>query len=175
MINTDKVLFDKYYKLLCYFAWKMVKDKNLAEDLAQDAFAAYYLNKEKVSPDEAAVKAFLYSSIRFAVFNQSRKGLSEKKYWERTPYTEFDSIDFEQQIIQSEFTFAIHVALEQLPETCQKIFQLSYFDGLTTEEIAKEMEISINTIKTHKKRGLKALRNVLKPEYFSLFLLMLNQ
>lgn len=174
MVVADKVLFTKYYKLLCFFAWKMVKDQAQAEDLAQDAFVSYFQNKSRLSTDEAAIKAFLYSAVRFAVFNQNRKTLSEKKYWERSPFSEADTIDYEHQIIQAEFTFEIHVALQKLPEACQKVFSLSYLEGMTTEEIANELEVSINTIKTHKKRGLKALRKMLRPEFFSLFLLFLK-
>ena len=83
MVVADKVLFTKYYKLLCFFAWKMVKDQALAEDLAQDAFVSYFQNKSRVSTDEAAIKGFLYSAVRFAVFNQNRKSHSEKNgfFW----------------------------------------------------------------------------------------------
>lgn len=174
MIVTDKILFSKYYKLLCYFAWKMVKDQSLAEDLAQDAFVSYFQNKSRVSTDEAAIRGFLYSSVRFSVFNQNRKSQSEKKYWERIHFSEQDNIDYEHQIIQAEFTFEINAALQKLPEACRKVFSLSYLEGMSNEEIANELEVSINTIKTHKKRGLKALREMLRPEFFSLFLLFLK-
>ena len=39
---SPKRLFANHYKSLCYYAWDMVKDSALAEDLVQDAFLAYW-------------------------------------------------------------------------------------------------------------------------------------
>ncbi|WP_140937705.1 sigma factor [Sphingobacterium lumbrici] len=56
-------LFKRYYKGLCYFAWKLVGDSELAEDLAQDAFIAYLQRKENVSEDENSIRSFLYTAV----------------------------------------------------------------------------------------------------------------
>lgn len=169
--DYDKTLFNKYYKSLCYFAWQMVHDTNLAEDLAQDAFVSFYQNKAKVSPDELAVKSFLYSSVKFAVYNRSRKDKTIQKYWQRNDYTEADDTDYEQYIIRAEFMAALQSSLADLPPGCRKIMTLSYMDGFSNEEIAKKLQLSINTVKTQKRRGLNVLRSSLRVDYFSLVLL----
>lgn len=168
--QSDKLLFTRYYKTLCYFAFQMVKDQNLAEDLAQDAFVSYFQNKPAVADDERAIKTFLYSSVKFAVYNLSRKSKTVRKFWERKGFQEFDETDYEHQIIRTEFMQAINEALQNLPEGCRKIMSMSYLEGLSNDEIAGQLDLSINTIKTQKKRGLSVLRDKLRPDYLTLLL-----
>ncbi|WP_437920678.1 RNA polymerase sigma-70 factor [Sphingobacterium sp. LRF_L2] len=166
-VVSDKALFSKYYRSLCYFAWQMVKDENIAEDLAQDAFVSYFQHRKMVSDDENAIKSFLYSAVKFAVYNLNRKSKTIQKFWERNSYQESDDIDYEHQIIRTEFMHAIHETLSSLPDGCQRIMTMSYVDGFSNEEIAEQLQLSINTIKTQKKRGLHVLRQKLRPDYFS--------
>ncbi|GHE37580.1 RNA polymerase sigma factor [Sphingobacterium griseoflavum] len=167
-LDPDKLLFGKYYRSLCYFAWQMVQDENLAEDLAQDAFVSYFQERDRIASDEKAIKAFLYTAIKYAVYNLSRKSKTVKKFWQRTGYQERDDIDYEHQVIRAEFMTAIHATLSTLPDGCQKIMTMSYVDGFSNEEIAEQLKISINTIKTQKKRGLRVLRSKLSSDYFSI-------
>jgi len=169
-IDPDKVLFGKYYRSLCYFAWQMVQDENLAEDLAQDAFVSYFQQKNNLSSDEAAIKSFLYSAVKFAVYNLSRKHKTIQKFWQRNAFDESDEVDYEHQIIQTEFTMAIRDALNTLPEACQKVMTMSYVEGFSNDEIAEQLQLSINTIKTQKRRGLHVLRSKLRADYFSVVL-----
>ena len=165
-MDVDKLLFDKYYRSLCYFAWQMVQDESLAEDLAQDAFVSYFQHKLTVSEEEPAIKAYLYSSIKFAVYNLNRKSKTVKKFWERNTYKESDDIDYEHHIIRAEFMAAIHTVLAKLPDACRNIMSMSYVEGLSNAEIADQLQLSMNTIKTQKKRGLQVLREKLHPDYF---------
>lgn len=168
VVDPDRILFDKYYRSLCYFAWQMVRDDVVAEDLAQDAFVSYFQHREHVENEEKAIKSFLYSSVKFAVYNLSRKVKTVQKFWERNHYQESDDIDYEHQIIRTEFMMAVQQTLHSLPDGCQRVMTLSYIDGYSNEEIASQLQLSINTIKTHKKRGLQALRAKLRPDYFSI-------
>lgn len=168
----DRVEFKKHYKVLCYFAWEMVRDAELAEDLVQDAFIAYLDSKQKISSDPAAIRAFLYSAIRNAIYNRNRKNKTVQKYVERQTSGEVDDIDYEHNIIRAEFMGEIARVVEGLPDSCQYIFKLSYLEGLSNQEIADQLAISVNTIKTQKQRALRVLRQKIHPEYFFLFLIL---
>lgn len=167
-LNSDKILFDKYYKQLCYFAWQMVHDQDLAEDLAQDAFVAYFQRKDTVSHDETAIKSFLYSSVKFSVYNRHRKSLTERKFWQRSDFKESDDIDYEHQIIKAEFMAALAESIAKLPEGCRMVMNMSFVEGLSNDEIASQLALSVNTIKTQKQRGLNFLRKNLRADYFSI-------
>jgi RNA polymerase sigma factor (sigma-70 family) len=59
----------------------------------------------------------------------------------------------------------LHKAIEELPPRCKQIFQLLYIQGKKTEEVAKEMSISPDTVRAQKARGL----NLLRPKLLSFF------
>lgn len=168
----DEYIFKKHYKALCYFAWEMVGDTVIAEDLVQDAYIAYLDNRSKISSDPNAIRSFLYSAIRNAVYNRNRKSKTIRKYFERTPLQEIDDVDYNHKIIRAEFMSEIARIVERLPDSCQHIFKLSYLDGLSNQEISEQLAISVNTIKTQKQRALRVLRQNIHPEFFFLFLLL---
>lgn len=168
----DQIEFKKHYKVLCYFAWEMVRDTEVAEDLVQDAFIAYLNNKSKVSSDPMAVRSFLYTTIRNAAYNLNRKSKTVQKYIGRQSLDEMDSIDYEHKVIRAEFMGEVARIVEGLPDSCQNIFKLSYLDGLSNQEIADHLEISVNTIKTQKQRALRVLRQKIHPQYFFFVLLL---
>lgn len=165
----NKELFKKYYKPLCYFAWEMVNDTDLAEDLVQDAFISYWSKKDEVSSDENSIKSFLYTSIRNAVYNLNRRDKVIQKYFRRNHNLDIDDVDYEHKIITAEFFAELHRVVSSLPASCQQIFNLSYMDGLSNQEIADQLLISINTIKTQKQRALKVIRQKINPELLAIF------
>lgn len=163
---AEKGLFDKYYKGMCYFAYTLIRDYSLAEDFVQDAFIAYFGKKEQIPSQESVVKSYLYTSVKNSILNWQRRNKVQEKYWEKTNFTEFDNVDIDNAIIETEVMEEINRIIKELPDACRTIFQLSYLEGLSNQEIADELNLSINTIKTQKRRGLNHVRSRLNPEYF---------
>lgn len=168
--EIDKSLFVKNYKALCYFAWEMVNDTDLAEDLVQDAYVSFFKHKQSISSDEQAIKSFLYSAIRNAVYNLNRKSKTIQKYFQRQDFSDIDDIDYEHMVIRAEFMSEVHMIVEGLPEACRKIFKLSYLEGLSNQEISDQLSLSINTIKTQKQRALRVLKQKIRPEFYLAFM-----
>jgi len=172
--STDELLFKKYYARLCHFAWKLVGDKLVAEDVVQDAFCSYFDQKDRISDDESAIKNFLYSAVRFACYNLYRKEKVEERYWLLNPIVEGEESKVEHEIIFSEVIADVHRVVAEMPNSCQHVFRLGYLEGLSNLEIAKELQISVNTVKTQKQRGMKTLLAKLNPEFLALFILFLR-
>lgn len=55
-MQKEEVLFKTHYNGLCHFAWKILGDLTIAEDLVQDSFIAYFKNTDQVSDNEIAIK-----------------------------------------------------------------------------------------------------------------------
>jgi RNA polymerase sigma-70 factor (ECF subfamily) len=66
----------------------------------------------------------------------------------------------------------VHAAIESLPEGCRTVLKMAYFEKLRNEEIAGILDVSVNTVKTQKMRGIKLLRLRLDPLTIALFLLL---
>ncbi|MCW8312169.1 RNA polymerase sigma-70 factor [Sphingobacterium sp. InxBP1] len=172
-MQKEEVLFKTHYNGLCHFAWKIVGDLSVAEDLVQDSFISYFKNTDQVSDNEIAIKNYLYTAVRFACYNHIRHEKVRQKYWNIVGFTEEDNIALELNMIHSEVIQEIYKIIEQMPSSCQQVFRLGYLEGLSNLEITRELQISINTVKTQKQRGMKMLLKRLNPEFipFIIFLL----
>lgn len=168
-----KGIFDSYYKNLCFFAYQILDDKDLAEDVAQDAFLAYWHQMDKMASHEKVIRSYLYTTAKFIALNKLRHQKVANRYSCDTSSYELEEEEVMEKMIRAEVISEIHQALDTLPEACKEILRLGYFEGLSNAKIAEVLSISINTVKTQKQRGLKALRMLLKPETFSFFVLVI--
>ncbi|WP_379084028.1 sigma factor-like helix-turn-helix DNA-binding protein [Pedobacter sp. UC225_65] len=71
-------------------------------------------------------------------------------------------------MIRSEVIAELHKVITTLPKNCQTIFRMGYLEGLKNPQIALELGISINTVKTQKKRGLQLLKMRVNPDFLVL-------
>ncbi|MCA5006195.1 sigma-70 family RNA polymerase sigma factor [Sphingobacterium sp. WQ 366] len=172
--NITKLLFDKYYQNLCYFAYTLLGDKVLSEDFVQDAFCSLNDNLETLVPNEKVYKGFLYTAVKNKILNYHRRSKVELKYHKLKPFDELLDLDFDNAIIKSETISEINALIEKLPNACQQIFKLYYLEGFSTKEVAAELNLSVNTIKTQKLRGIRYIQSNLNPEYFALFLFVIK-
>ncbi|WP_313258113.1 sigma-70 family RNA polymerase sigma factor [Sphingobacterium sp.] len=171
---SDKNLYIKYYKFINFYAFKLTGDYERAEDLTQDAFTSYLLNKSKISSNPSAIKSFLYTAVRNKLINEHRRTEISQRYWRITGFDEKDPQDIDRLVIYTELLQEIDRLVNALPNMCQQVIKLSFFEGLTNNEIKDQLNISINTVKTHKKRGLAFLQKHLNPEYFLIFINLLT-
>ena len=162
-------LFDLYYTRLCYFSHKLIGDKEASEDIVQDAFVAYW-KKSADFDNELSSKNFLYLTVKNACLNVIRHEQVVKKFAESNDNSGFTEEKITENIIRSEVAGEIHNAIATLPKGCRQVLELAYFGDLKNNEIADQLQISINTVKTQKARALQLLR--LKLDVGSLILVL---
>jgi RNA polymerase sigma-70 factor (ECF subfamily) len=170
-IESMEGIFRAYYPRLCYYAYTMVNDKEIAEDMVQDVFMRLQ-GKLQNFEAEKALKSFLYLSVKNACLNQLKHKAVEEKHADtlNLPISE-DPIALN-NLIKAEVAGEVHLALMHLPKGCKNVITLSFFEGLKNEEIAQKLNVSINTVKTQKKRALQILRTKMDPRAFALLLLL---
>jgi len=161
-------LFHEFYDRLVYFAFQFVKNKDNAKDIAQDAFVKYWDARENVANDKIAIKNFLYSTVRNASLNTIRHGKVVESYAQLHNSVEPEQPAVIEAIIASEVMSAVHSAVQSLSENHKQVSILSYMEGKKNQEIADELQMSINTVKKQKQRALQLLRLKLEPEIFVL-------
>jgi RNA polymerase sigma-70 factor (ECF subfamily) len=79
-----------------------------------------------------------------------------------------------EKIIVSELQNSIREAIDELPEQCRNIFQLSRYQELTYQEIATVLNLSVKTVENQMGKALKLLRNKLAGYLPTLFVLFLQ-
>lgn len=169
-----EAIFKKYYARLCHFAWQMLQDHEVVEDLVQDAFMSFWKHQDKIYDDEKAQKNYLYSAVRYACLNYIRHNKIKDSYIAENSFHPIQDPQIIHSIIKSELIDEIHNIISSMPEKCQLVFRLGYLEGLTNEEISKKLDISLNTVKTQKRRGLALVKTKLDPEFFLVCWGMLN-
>ncbi len=140
-------VFHRYYSHLLAIGIRFLKDPDLAEDAIQDVFLKLW--QQRQSLDEAhSLKAFLAVAMKNHVLNLIRN--SHHSIWERFSETahDFQGTESGQDSVEwQEYTTILEAGIRQLSPRKQEIFRLRVFDGLTNEQVARQLAISINTVK----------------------------
>ena len=156
-----KSLFQQYYLSVCRSIHRLVRDKAATEDIAQDVFIKFW-EKRKQLNITSSVAAYLH---RMAT-NEAISFLRRKKYFEPEEVIEQalpnNFYSGEDQLLQSELQEKITDAINSLPPKCRAVFQLSRFDGLTYQQIATQLGISIKTVENQMGKALRVLRERMK-------------
>ena len=156
-----KEIFMTYYARIVYFAFQIVGDRVEAEDIAQDTFVNFWNQKENVSQHEIAIKNYLYLTAKNLCLNQIRHNNIVKEYQAKNQFSLLDDTDVVNAIVSSEISSRIYQAIETLPARCREVTRMAYIQGLKNQEIADNLQISINSVRAHKQRAIQLLRNKL--------------
>ncbi|MEP5339027.1 MAG: RNA polymerase sigma-70 factor [Algibacter sp.] len=151
-----KQIFNTYYEALVQFANRFLFLKDECEDLVQDVFISLW-EKENTFPDEVSLKVYLYKAVRNKCYNIIKHNKVKNKYAETTIQSLEDDNLFLKQVLEEEIVRQLHKAIEVLPKRKKEIIKLS-LKGLKNSEIAEELAIKLQTVKTLKSQSYKILR-----------------
>ena len=150
-----KKLYESLYEDLVFFANGYLFDISASEDIVQETFIQLW-EKAKTITIKNSLKAYLYSMVRNRCLN----------YLKTIKITDsFNILDF-QAIIESDYGLddytnedkeiiysQILKIIETLPAKMQTIVKLRFMNNYKYSEIAEEMNVSVNTVKTQLKRA----------------------
>ena len=163
-------LFREYYDRLVFFVWQILKDKQQSEDIVQEAFIDYWQRREHISVHPIAIKNFLYRTIKNASLDIIRHANVVDQFKASEPTIEPSETYIVESIISAEIVAEVNKAIESLPPHLIRLCKLSFLDGKKNQEVAEELERSVNTVKKQKQRALELLRVGLNPEIIILLI-----
>lgn len=169
-----KELFECFHARLCYFACSLLNGTKETEDVVQDAFVRLWQRKENFD-NLQSVKAFLYLTVKNACLNihkHEKVVCNHREAIGKLYVEDADDPDMVTRIIEAETLDKVYQALQKLPKGCRTVLNLSYFEEMKNEDISTHLQVSINTIKTQKKRALHLLRTMLKVSSIWLLILL---
>jgi len=149
-------LFHALYPDLRWYACELTGDEAVAEDLVQEAFIRLWDNHASIDP-ERSVRAYLYVTVRNRAFNHQRDAMTRKKLvaaMEDPP----SPMPPDEPLRAGQLGRYIRAWIDQLPERRREAFELSRFCGLSHQEIAAVMGLSLHTVEKHITRALSHLR-----------------
>jgi RNA polymerase sigma-70 factor (family 1) len=172
--GSEKVfekVFKDHFKSLHAYAYTFLRDDELAEEVVQNVFCRIWEKREQLKTD-GSLKAYLYR----AVHNESLNYLKHQKV--KANFEVYYTGQMEQQegqsaekVMTTELERHIREAINELPQQCRTIFQLSRFEQLKYQQIADQMGLSVKTIENQMGKALKLMRLKLA-EFLTLLLLI---
>ena len=174
VINGDtrafSVLVDRYKYMVYTLAMKILRNKEEAEEVAQDVFVKVYQALPTFKGD-AKFSTWLYkiAYYRSLDYLKKHKRSIETASLEVTGDYNIASFDNVLDGLEAEDRKKLFKeAIDQLPEDDSVIITLHYFEELSLKEISEVMEITANTAKVRlfrsRKRLAELLKNRLEPE-----------
>lgn len=162
--NGDKVAFyqiyERYSKKVYGFVLRYIKHDTDAEEIVQEVFVKIWEARNRIDA-YSSFDSFLFTVAYNITVNLLRKKLTEKKYFEylKTIQEPDDTSEVENEIRFNELNEKVNQLLDQLTPRQKEIFLLSREEGLSHDEIAKKLDVSINTVKKHVSNTLAFLKS----------------
>lgn len=157
-----EIFFRKLYLPLGMYALRIVGDADVAEDMVQEAFMkAWIYMKNGGAVDNFS--SFMYRTVRNVCLSYLR---NRKETLDQSHIPDVG----EEEIDTSLKDARIWKAIDSLPEKCREVFLMSKRDGLSNEEIADELGISIKTVKNQMTKAFSRLREALSDGHKPFFL-----
>ena len=177
-INTKQVeawkhLYTDYYSPLCSFALKILKDRELSADVVQNVIVCLW-EKNAYFKDIPSFHNYLYKSV----YNNCLKIIRDKNVEvhylsEQEKENQYFSPEYFAMVIEEEVVRKLRSVIDQMPGKRREVMLLC-LEGKHVEEISELLEISINTVKKHKKEAYQYIRKVIRPDILILFILLVK-
>lgn len=176
--SAFKYIYDHHYTLLCRFANQILNDAFLAEEIVGDTIL--YLWNHRVDLDiHYSIRTYLMRAVRNRCLNE----LNSLSYREELRFSSFmrpENTDFLDTVfipddnplgylLEQELEGELTRGIEELPKECRAVFKKSRFEQKRHEEIAAELNISVNTVKYHIKNAIAFLQQRMG-NYLKLFI-----
>lgn len=157
-----KELFLGYFAPLCVFAKGFVGSFH-DEDIVASVFQKLYQQGRCFESIDDFV-LYLYRSVRNKCLDtikaDGRMAARNQAYCD-----ELEPDNLFEQILENEMLAETYREIQALPSSSKKIIELSYLEGLSNQEIAVELSLSVQTIKNYKHRAVISLKNSLLKKY----------
>lgn len=151
-----RLMFTTYYMPLCVYAVQITDSFSLAEDIVQDFFCSFW-ERKLYRGIAVNLKSYLFYAIRNNAYCALRKNnLVSLEELGDMEIPEVDALADEKELREA-VQRALH-ELEQLPRQERIVVEKIILESKMYKEVALELNVSVNTVKTHLSRALKRLR-----------------
>lgn len=165
-------LYDLFNKQVFSQAYIYLQSSELANDAVQEVFIRIWSNKEKLA-DVKHIRNYIFIVARNVIISDLRRRVLHQYLDEEMEMMDDQTLLPDRQLSLKESMKIIQEAIENLSPQQRTAYTLSRNNGLSYDEIAKQMDISLPTVKTHISLALKSLRNYLSQHSVDLALLII--
>jgi len=154
-------IYETYCDKVYHFILKFIIDQEDARELVQQVFIKLWDNKQNIDPG-LPLDPYLFVISRNCCFDFLKKVARDRELKEQL--LQMNTIrcnETENNILLNEYEELVNKAIQQLPEKRRAVFQCR-MDGNSYDEIAAQLNISKNTVKTHLLKSYKFVKEYVK-------------
>lgn len=159
-----EVLYDRHARGAYSLAYRLLGNRDAAEDLVQDAFLGFWRGGVRYSPARGSVRSFLLAIVHNRGVDRLRtagamvrRQEALRSMEERRP----PAPDAQSEAIDAALGADIRTELAGMPDEQEQVLRLAYYGGFTHHEIAAMLDLPLGTVKGRMRLGLDRLRRSL--------------
>lgn len=157
-------IYKRYWKELFLTAHSVTFSKEIAEDIVQDIFVTLWEKREQMSHIQS-LKAYLKTATRNSCLQYIERHINRYKFI--VPLADvMESVlsdnNLNTHIYMQEIEQCVSKSIDQMSPKMRKVFEMSRNDLKTHKDIAKELNISVETVKKHVQHALAIIKNNLE-------------
>lgn len=156
-------LFEHYQPIIYTMVIRLSGSESMAEEIVQDSFLKVWLNRHQLT-GMVNFGGWLYRIASNLTYDALRKAALQKKrkrtvagqmaeHQSDSPFTSTETL-----LLESQYARLVQEALGTLGERQLQAFRLVKLEGLSREEAASRMKISLSSLKTHLAVSLQKIR-----------------
>ena len=167
--SAFRQIYERYWEILLKACYGYLQDQEACFDILQEVFLWLWQNRAVV--EIQSIKFYLLGAVRFQIANHIRKEKVKQSFLDHSIALKlpesynFDDLEFK------EFKQMILLSVEELPERCKEIYQLSRNEYLSNKAIAKKLSISEKTVENQLTIALRKLKSKMGNNYIFIFLI----
>lgn len=155
------IVFDTYHRYLYVLACRYLMSDSFAEDAVQYTFMRLWEGRETFDY-KTDIKNLLFTILKNYILNEIRhNNLVIKKNYELAQVTEEMDTDFLHELEDADFRSHLYKLINQLAPQKREVCLLKIQRGMSNQEVADAMNISVPTVKSHYTQVVKLLRSQL--------------
>ncbi|MFL5971718.1 MAG: sigma-70 family RNA polymerase sigma factor [Gaiellaceae bacterium] len=154
------VLYDRFGRLAFRLAFRILRDRALAEDAVQEAFLAVWRSADAYKRERAKPSTWILTVVHRRAVDIVRREQSRRgEPLEVAPEPESGPAD--EDAVLRDRRAAVQAALTELPGEQRQALELAYYGGLTQSQLAERLGVPLGTVKSRMFAGLGRLRELL--------------
>jgi RNA polymerase sigma-70 factor (ECF subfamily) len=157
------VLYDRHGRAAYSLAYRMMGERQAAEDLVQEVFLKVWRGAGGYRAERGSVRTWLLSIVRNRGIDQFRAIASRQRMQQKVEASapRFQPSEAFSESWRNSQRDQVREALRTLPQEQLKVLELAYFSGYTHVEIAELLRLPLGTVKGRMRLGLKKMRGLL--------------
>lgn len=150
-------IFRRWYEPLVRLAEGMLRERAVAEEIAQDVMLELWRRRESLDAD-GTPQAYLFQATRNRALNHVRARKVRERSEPFVACAEAVGAEADGLLVEEEMEVALRAAMDALPPRCREVFELSRVQGLRYAEIASTLGVSVKAVEAQMGKALRVMR-----------------